>query len=206
MPTRSRNSTSISRTSTSTRGFCEFRPRGYRSPQPSRAVRSRNEYSLRRLRDAAQDAASVPYRAARQLSGNRASVRRCRQGPARKALADGRRRGGREGRRREHTAILPARGHQRTEAVERAPPIVELAPEDRHANAAPVLPPPDPLGVSELEKSHSFTIASAVNSLTKVALRGGDAGAAIEGWGKVVHQLHEAAGPVLEWLRAFAGS
>lgn len=92
------------------------------------------------------------------------------------------------------------------EAVERAPPIVELAPEDRHANAAPVLPPPDPLGVSELEKSHSFTIASAVNSLTKVALRGGDAGAAIEGWGKVVHQLHEAAGPVLEWLRAFAGS
>ena len=91
-------------------------------------------------------------------------------------------------------------------AVERAPPIVELAPEDRRGAAAAVLPPPDPLGSPEREKSHSFIIASAVNSLTKIALRGGDAATAIEGWGKVLHRLHEAAGPVIEWLRGFVGS
>jgi hypothetical protein len=90
--------------------------------------------------------------------------------------------------------------------VELAPPIVELAPEDRRGPAAPVLPPPDPLGAPEREKSRPFIIASAVNSLTKVALRGGDVAAAIEGWGKVLHQLHDAAGPVIEWLRGFAGS
>ncbi len=56
------------------------------------------------------------------------------------------------------------------------------------------------------QKSHSLIVASAVNSLTKVALRGGDVAAAVEGWGKVAHLLHEAAGPVIEWLRAFVGS
>jgi hypothetical protein len=92
------------------------------------------------------------------------------------------------------------------DAVERAPPIVELPPEDRRGPGVSVLPPPDPLGAPEMEKSHSFIIASAVNSLTKVVLRGGDVAAAAEGWGKVAHLLHDAAGPIIEWLRGFVGS
>lgn len=91
------------------------------------------------------------------------------------------------------------------EAVERAQPIIESGSEDRRAAAAPVLPPPDPLGAPELKKSRSFTIGSAINSLTRVALAGGSAGAAAEGWAKVAHQLQETAGPVINWLRGFLG-
>ncbi len=92
------------------------------------------------------------------------------------------------------------------DAVERPPPTVELAPEDRRDHAAAVLPPPDPLSPPELEKSHSFTIASAFNNLTKAAVGVGRVGSTIRGWEEVGHVLHEAAGPIIEWLRAFVGS
>ena len=91
------------------------------------------------------------------------------------------------------------------DAVERAPPIVELTPEDRRDHAAAVLPPPDPLGALGLEKSLSFIIASAFNSLTNVVVGVGAVGSVIRGWEEVARLLRVAVGPIIEWLRTFLG-
>lgn len=88
------------------------------------------------------------------------------------------------------------------EVERQAPPLELAADEIRHAPGA-VLPPPDPLGKLEPTKSHSFSVASALNSLWKTFLEGKDLPEAVEGWNEVAQQLAPYMASIIEWLKLF---
>jgi hypothetical protein len=85
--------------------------------------------------------------------------------------------------------------------VERAPPVVELEPEDIRRDPNAILPPPDPLGPVKPENSRSYSVASVVNGIMKVVVRGKDVSQAFDGWEHLAHKLGEVAAPIIGWLR-----
>jgi hypothetical protein len=85
--------------------------------------------------------------------------------------------------------------------VERLPAVIELDPEDIRRAPNAILPPPDPLGEVKPEDSRSFSIASVVNGIMKVVVRGKDLSQVVDGWEHLAHKLGEDAAPIIEWLR-----
>lgn len=88
--------------------------------------------------------------------------------------------------------------------AERGPPSIELGPEDRRApSPGAILPPPDPFGELEPQKSRSFSVASSINSLYEAFLKGKDLPEAIAGWDELAHKLGVDAGSIIDWLTKF---
>jgi hypothetical protein len=79
------------------------------------------------------------------------------------------------------------------------PPVGLEAPT---SGIAQPVPPPDPLGEVDPEKTRRFTLGSAVNALWKAVRSGDEAGKNVEGWSKVIVTLGPKVVPILEWLRS----
>ena len=91
--------------------------------------------------------------------------------------------------------------------IEKEPPAISLEPDDIADHHEEVIkPPPDPLGNLDPKKSHDFAVASAINKLWEVALKGKELPLAMQGWSEVLHKLGESVGPVLDWLSRFTGN
>jgi hypothetical protein len=70
-----------------------------------------------------------------------------------------------------------------------------------HGSAQP-LPPPDPLGEVDPEKTRRLTLGSTVNVLWKAVLSGDKVGETVKGWSEVIATLGPTVVPILEWLRS----
>lgn len=87
-----------------------------------------------------------------------------------------------------------------------AQPFPEIPPVNLEApksNIEQPVPPPDPLGEVDPEKSQRFTLASGINALWNVVSSGKKADETLEGWSKVIGTLGPYAAPILKWLRAY---
>jgi hypothetical protein len=95
---------------------------------------------------------------------------------------------------------------QSLENVAQPIPAIALAEADaQKADTAQPVPPPDPLGEVDPEKSRQYTLASGVNDLCKVMSEGEKVGKNVEGWSKAIGTLAPYAAPILEWLRIYLG-
>ena len=50
------------------------------------------------------------------------------------------------------------------------------------------------------ENSRSYGVASFVNGVMKVLMKGKEAGQILDGWEHVTHKLAEDAAPIIDWL------
>jgi hypothetical protein len=82
--------------------------------------------------------------------------------------------------------------------IESEQPVV--APEDVPHDPKAIQPPPDPLGEVKPEDSRSYGVASFVNGVMKVVMKGKEAGQILDGWEHVTHKLAEDAAPIIDWL------
>jgi hypothetical protein len=82
--------------------------------------------------------------------------------------------------------------------VEREEPVIE--PVDVPHDPKAIQPPPDPLGPVNREDSRSFNIASFVNGIMKVVVKGRDVSQAFDGWEHLEQKLWEDAASIIEWL------
>lgn len=114
-----------------------------------------------------------------------------------------------EGVQRAIRANTPIVFHESVSAVvdETAKPVPEVKP-SRPENAPafdPNLPrpPKDPIADVDPAKTRSFILASTVNRIWGLLLKGKDLPTAIEGWHKAYEQIKPHIGPVLGWLKLF---
>jgi hypothetical protein len=82
------------------------------------------------------------------------------------------------------------------------PAITQVDLEAPKSNIEQPVPPPDPLGEVDPEKSRRFTLGSAVNALWKAVRSGDEAGKTVKGWSEVIAILGPNVVPILEWLRS----
>jgi len=87
------------------------------------------------------------------------------------------------------------------QTAEPVPEIPPPGPEAPPLEATQPVPPPDPLGEVDPEKSQRLTVASGINSLWDTALQGEKIAKNVEGWSKVIDALTPAVTTILDYLR-----
>ncbi len=85
-----------------------------------------------------------------------------------------------------------------------AQPLPQISKDDTgfRSNFPSPVPPPDPLGEINPERSRRFTLGSAVNALWKAVCSGNEAGKTVKGWSEVITTLAPKMADILEWVRS----
>ena len=96
--------------------------------------------------------------------------------------------------------VSPAIGQATKQIAEIKPIQVEdLPPSDPNRPK----PPSDPIADSDPQKSRGYIVASALNRIWSILLKGKNASEAIEGWQKTYELLKPHIGPIIEFLKDF---
>jgi hypothetical protein len=90
-------------------------------------------------------------------------------------------------------------------AAQPVPPIAPNFAESAISESTQPVPPPDPIGEVDPEKTRRLTMASGVNELVKVLESGEKVKKGVEGWREVANDLAPYAAPIIQFLRSLVG-